>query len=219
MPWASVRLQPRPVHHHCPCTGSARHPALFYAGNADRAPVRGGGVRSCHPCATGYWARHDAKSPARKGARTARHPFGTIMTTSSCAIWNEAQTRCGHDEKIWSGRIPKSCRTALERCDDTSYGRSWTAPTATEPTHCDWLGAFRRAGNRPHRPRTLALGGGHPRGLAGLPALKRLSQSIVTVCRERKPSGAPRRKSTPPPPPTTHRRPRPVAPEMSRFRA
>ena len=55
-PRISARSPPRPAHHQRLCTGSARHPAQFYAGNADRAPERGGGARSCHPCATWFTA-------------------------------------------------------------------------------------------------------------------------------------------------------------------
>ena len=32
--------------------------------------------------------------------------------------------------------------------------------TETEPTHCVWWKAFRRAGNRPHRPRMRTFGEG-----------------------------------------------------------
>ena len=64
-------------------------------------------------------------------------------------------------EKSWSGVDPKYCRTAIERCVDTSNGRSWTYGTNRDGTDTLRLAeAFRRAGYRPHRPRMLALGGG-----------------------------------------------------------
>lgn len=50
-------------------------------------------------CDVVYWARHGAKSPARKGARSAWHPFGTLETFTHRAIWNDAGARNDHDEK------------------------------------------------------------------------------------------------------------------------
>ena len=50
-------------------------------------------------CDVVYWARHGAKSPARKGARSARHPFGTLEIFTHRAIWNDAGAGNDHDEK------------------------------------------------------------------------------------------------------------------------
>jgi len=54
-------------------------------------------------CDVVYWARHGAKSPARKGARSAWHPFGTLEIFTHRAIWNDAGAGNDHDEKSFVG--------------------------------------------------------------------------------------------------------------------
>ena len=197
----SVRSRPQPRCHHCPCTGSARHPALICEGNADRAPGRGGDARSCHPCAAWLLGTARCEITGAQDARRAWRLFGAIVT--SCAT--PSGTMRGQEtvamKKIRSGHARKKLRY------DTQTLRRYVRRTIVNKRHQPRRNphtsigeeAFRRAGNRPHRPRMHTFGGGHRRGLAGLPALKRLGQSIVTRRRQRKPSRHTRRNSLPRP--------------------
>jgi hypothetical protein len=130
----------------------------------ERGPRPGEGRRGSvmsSMCYVVYWARHGAKSPARKGARSAWHPFGTFGTDTRRAIWNDAGASDCHDGKILVGLRPGllwyGTQTRRRHVKRTIVDRR-TNRDGTDTLRLEE--ALRRAGNRPHRPRMHTFGGG-----------------------------------------------------------
>lgn len=141
---------------------------------------------------------HGSVRNHRRARRTQRvTPLRTIVTLRATQSGSMRRRDTVTMKTIWSG----TTRGTAKR---HSRLRRDVAPTILDRRHQPRrnphtaIGQGIQAGGRSATPTSDARARGRdPRGLAGLPALKRLSQSIVTGWRQRKPSRPTPHKSSP----------------------